>query len=252
MIRNIKLTIEYDGTNFQGWQIQKKGTRTVQGEITKALKLILKESVKVIGSGRTDSGVHALGQVAHIKTQSSIPATKLKKALNGNLPKDIAILKVENVRQSFHAQYSVKTKTYRYRIDTREPSCVFQKNFSLYYPYKLNLPLIRSEAKALIGRKDFKSFQSAYPKKQREQGEQSTVRIIKAITIRRTSKLITIDIEANGFLYKMVRNIVGTLLDIGRGRLEKGSIKKILSQKNRIFAGTTAKANGLYLAKVLY
>lgn len=252
MLRNIKLTIEYDGTYFEGWQVQRENQKTVQGEIEKALKKILKEKIRITGSGRTDSGVHALGQVANFKTKSEKKISEILNALNGNLTKDIVILKAEDAPLDFHAQYSVKTKTYRYTILNRETRCAQQKKLCLFYPYKLNLRLMREEAKCLVGLNDFKSFQASDPARRLKQKKGSTVRTIKKIDIRKKGDYIYIDIEANGFLYKMVRNIVGTLLEIGHGRLLKGSMKQILSQKNRDSAGYAAKAKGLSLLQVTY
>lgn len=260
MTRNIKLTIEYDGTNFCGWQRQsarngsqnKSSHRTVQEEIEKVLKTIFQQNLKCTGSGRTDSGVHALGQVAHFKMNSTMSVDKMQNALNANLPDDIAIIKVEEASLSFHAQYSVKTKTYRYTILNTTARCAQQRNFCLYYPYKLNTRKMREEAKSFIGRKNFKSFTASDPAKRKARRKENTVRTIKQLTITKKGDNLIFEIEANGFLYKMVRNIVGTLLEVGRGKLARGSIKQILSQKNRGAAGNTAKAKGLALLKVRY
>lgn len=247
--RTIKLTIEYDGTDFHGWQIQKKNNRTVQGEIEKALQKILKHKIRVIGSGRTDRGVHAVGQVAHLKTSSTLPALTFLKALNNHLPEDIAILKVEDAPDNFHAQYSVQGKIYRYTILNRTAPCAHLRHLINHFPYQLNVAAMRQEAKSLIGKKDFKSFQAAYSS-WRQSG--STIRTIKRIAIHRKDDFIHIDIEADGFLYKMARNIVGTLLDIGTGKLPKGSIKNVLAQKTRTAASKTAPAKGLCLLAVKY
>jgi len=263
MTRNIKLTIEYDGTNFCGWQTQtarngstkqtnRSAHRTVQGEIEKALKKIFKKNLNLAGSGRTDSGVHALGQVAHFKMSSSMPVEEMQSALNANLPEDIAIIKIEEVPLDFHAQYSVKSKTYRYTILNTNSRCAQQRNFCLYYPYKLNTRRMREEAKYLIGCKDFKSFTASDPAKCKANKKENTVRTIKRLAITRKGENLIFEIEANGFLYKMVRNIVGTLLEVGRGKLERGSIKQILSQKDRNAAGNTAKPKGLALLEVRY
>lgn len=263
MARNIKLTIEYDGTNFHGWQTQtarcspKKQTRrpmqrTIQEEIEKVLKKIFKQNLKVIGSGRTDSGVHALGQVAHFKTTTSMSVKEIQNALNANLPDDIAVLEVEEVPLNFHAQYSAKSKTYRYTILNATARCAQQRNFCLYYPYKLSIRRMRAEAKDLIGRKDFRSFTASDPAKRKTGKKENTVRTIKRLDITRKGDNLFFDIEANGFLYKMVRNIVGTLLEVGQDRLTKGSIKQILSAKDRNAAGNTAKPKGLALIKVRY
>lgn len=259
-MRNIKLTIEYDGTHFNGWQTQtarnkqatSKTQRTIQNEIEKVLKKIFKQNLKLIGSGRTDSGVHALGQVANFQTHSVMSVKKMQSALNANLSEDIAILKAEEASPDFHAQYSVKEKTYRYIILNRNSRCTQQKNFCLQYPYKLNVRAMREEAKALVGRHDFKSFTASDPAKRKKGIKENTVRTIKCLTITKKEDFLTIDITANGFLYKMVRNIVGTLLEVGSGKLAKGSVKLILAKKDRTMAGITAKPKGLTLLEVRY
>jgi len=248
-LRTIKLIIEYDGTNFQGWQLQIPPNRTIQEEIEKALNKITKENVRVIGSGRTDSGVHALGQVAHFKTKSTLPTSTFLKALNYHLPKDISVLRVQQVKNTFHAQYSAKKKTYRYTILNRVAPSAQAWNFVYQFPYPLNVADMKREAKVLVGRQDFKSFQAANTKSKKEM---SSIRTVNRLSIQKKGDLISLEIEANGFLYKMVRNIVGTLLDIGTGKLPKGSLKKILDQKNRAAASKTAPAHGLCLVKVKY
>ncbi len=249
MLRNIKLTLEYDGTNFRGWQIQSAKERTIQGEIQNALKKILKTKINLFGSGRTDAGVHAQGQVANFKTISSMTLIEFKKALNANLPDDISILNVEEVALKFHAQYSATKKTYRYTILNRQVRACQDRHFCLHYPYKLNVTLMRKEIKSLVGRKDFKSFQSADPHRVKNT---STIRTIKKINLKKHRDYLSIEIEGTGFLYKMVRNIVGTLLEIGNGRLPKGSMSSILTKKNRAFAGIPAPARGLSLIDVKY
>ncbi len=251
-IRNIKLLIEYDGTNFHGWQIQDSSKRTVQGEIRKALQKIFKEKIILYGSGRTDSGVHALGQVANFKTSSPMPAQQMVKALNANLPEDIAIVEAQDVPLKFHAQFSVRSKIYRYTILNRVARSPVERNFSYHYPYKINLTHLRQAAKDLIGKKNFKSFQSTARRSQDESGKRGTVRTVKKIQIRKTGDWIYIDIEADGFLYKMVRSIVGTLLEIGSGLRPVNSINEILKEKKRQASGVTAPARGLCLFKVNY
>jgi len=251
-MRNIKLTIEYDGTNFNGWQIQGQGHRTVQGDIETALQKIFKKKIRLIGSGRTDSGVHALGQVANFTIASKMPTGEIIKALNGNLAEDVVVLDAKEVPVPFHAQYNAKRKTYRYTILNRKATCAQQRNFCLYFPYKLNLTAMRQEAKSLVGKKDFRSFMASDAKKRLKIAEKDTVRTIYRLDIKKKKDLLLIEIEANGFLYKMVRNIVGTLLDIGTGKLPPGSLKEILSQRNRQFAADTAPAKGLCLIDVKY
>jgi len=251
-MRNIRLTIEYDGTKFKGWQVQAQRNRTVQGEIEKALKKIFNKRIRLIGSGRTDSGVHALGQVANFKTASQMEASEMLRALNGNLPEDISVLEARDARDDFHSQYGAKRKTYRYTILNRKIRCSQQRYFLFQFQYKLNITKMRSASKALIGKKDFRSFMAADPAQKRSGKSKNTVRTIYKITIKKSGDLITIDIEANGFLYKMVRNIVGTLIEIGSGKRPKEEISDILRKKDRISAGDTSPAKGLCLLNVSY
>ena len=257
-MRNIKLTLEYDGTNYNGWQIQAcpaesgvPGQKSIQGEIKKARQKILKEKITLFGSGRTDSGVHALAQVANFKTKSLWPLIKIQKALNANLPDDISIVKIEEVPLNFHAQFNAKSKVYRYTILNREAKPALLKNFCLFYRRKLNVVLMKKEAAVLVGRKDFKSFQATPPQEEKSKNK-STIRTIKRLGVKEKGDYIEIEVEGDGFLHKMVRNIVGTLLEIGSGQLPPGSVKKILKKKNRIWAGDTAKPKGLSLVEVKY
>ena len=252
-MRNIKLIIEYDGTNYSGWQIQKNhpstklkaGKRTIQGVLEEALAKILQDKVKVIASGRTDAGVHAKNQVANFKTKSRLSLRDLKNALNANLPDDIVIKKVEKVPLEFHSRFSAKSKIYRYQISRGFVSC-FERFYFTRVRYKLDVDLMRREAKVLIGRHNFKSFQGSGRK------AKNTIRTIKDIKIKEKGRYIFIDIEADGFLYNMVRNIVGTLIEIGRGRFLEGSMKRILEAEDRRKVGPTAEAKGLFLMKVKY
>lgn len=273
-MRNIKLTIEYDGTNYCGWQIQahkvtlRKGQgkarlrrqkKSIQGIIEGFLQRILCEKIRLIVSGRTDAGVHALGQVANFKTNSGIALQKLHWALNGLLPKDIIISKVEETGSHFHSRFDARNKVYRYIILNRNYSAALLKNRVYFYPYPLEVRLMRKEARTLLGRHDFAAFCAS------GSGVKDTVRTIKRISIKRqsfgqgslihglnSSPLLVVDIEADGFLYNMVRNIVGTLIEIGRGRFPEGSLKKILLSRNRKLAGPNLPARGLYLLKVTY
>lgn len=246
-MRNFKITLEYDGTNFKGWQVQ-PDSRSVQGEVENALQKIFKKGTRIIGSGRTDQGVHASGQVGNFKTDTAFKTDKILRALNANLPEDLSVLHVKEVPLDFHAQYSAKSKIYRYTILNRRARCAQLRNFCLHVPYHLNVAAMRRETKALIGRKDFRSFVANDPS--REQID--TVRTIKRINITKKGDNITIDLEADGFLYKMVRGIIGTLIEIGRGQLPQGSIKKILKQRDRKSAAYSAKPHGLCLLSVKY
>jgi pseudouridylate synthase I len=245
-MRNIRLILEYDGTEFAGWQTQKAGTRTVQQTIEHALKRILCEKIKLTGSGRTDSGVHAAAQVANFKTKSKLSIVDIKRALNAVLPTDIAIKEAKKVSLSFHSRFDAKSKVYRYALLNSPEFSVVLRNFYYFYPYQLNLAAMRKAAKLLVGRKDFKSFQAA------DKIDRSSKRAIKKLIIKKQGNFIYFDIEADGFLYKMARNIVGTLLEAGRGRLKPKDIPQILRQKNRKFAGPTLPAKGLTLLKVNY
>ena len=247
-MRNFKITLEYDGAHFSGWQIQKKGERTVQGEFEKSCANIFKAPVKIIASGRTDSGVHAKGQVVSFKAETRMKPQDILKALNSHLPEDCAVVDVKEVKDDFHAQYSVKEKTYRYTIVNASIRPVFLRKQAYFYRHPLNLTLMRKASKDLIGRHDFKAFQAFDPLR----ADKSSVRTIKKLVIKKDGNLVFIDVTANGFLYKMVRNIAGTLIAVGAGLLPADSISKILKSKDRDQAHNTAPAQGLCLMTVRY
>ncbi len=251
-MRNIKLTIEYKGTSFNGWQIQPDPQKTVQGEITKALKKLSGHEVKLIGAGRTDSGVHAFGQVANYKTHSTLALPKIQNALNAMLPRDIAIINTKEVAKDFHSQYSAKSKTYRYSLYLRKVPSPFYDQTTLHFPQKLNIACMRKETRHLIGKKDFRSFMATDPSLGERGKTKNTLRTIQKLNIRKTGPFLWIEIEADGFLYKMVRNIVGTLIEVGTGKRPPEITAHILLQKDRNFAGETAKAHGLTLLEVTY
>ncbi|MFH0935300.1 MAG: tRNA pseudouridine(38-40) synthase TruA [Candidatus Omnitrophota bacterium] len=243
--RNLKLEIEYDGTNYAGWQVQ-NSNKTIQSVIEKTLQRILQEKVHLIVSGRTDSGTHALAQVANFKTKSKIPPDKLRLALNSWLPADIAISKAEEKALDFHSRFDAKSKIYRYSILNRPHPSPLQRKAVYFYRHPLNVSLMRKESKVLLGRHNFKSFQAV------DKTERNPVRTIKNIRITVDNGLVCIDIEAGGFLYNMVRNIAGTLIEIGRGRFKPGDLKRILLGRDRRLAGPTVPARGLCLMKVNY
>lgn len=245
---NIKLTIEYDGTDFKGWQVQPKGERTVQGLITETYRKIFHEEIKLIGSGRTDSGVHAQGQAANFHTRINKPPKEIRNALNAHLPPDVCILSAVKVSDLFHAQYHVKSKTYRYTIINREVRAPMYRHSALLFPYSLDLDVMRDGANSLIGTHDFTSFKG----NNRSDKIENNIRTIFALTIKNKNKLILIDVTADGFLYKMVRNIVGMLIETGAGRIPKSSISKVLRKRDRTTAAYTAKPHGLSLLKVRY
>lgn len=252
-MRTVKLTIEYDGTELNGWQIQEKHAgRTVQGDIENALTRIFDKHIPVRGAGRTDAGVHALGQVAHFKTSSLMPATEILRALNGNLPRDISIIDAQDVPESFHAQYGATSKLYRYQISNRAVRPALARKYVWHYPYPLNLKAMKTAGEELLGRHDFRSFMASDPSRKPVQGIYDTRRTMLQVQIKRTGAILTCDFEADGFLYKMVRNIVGTLVEVGSGRFEEGGITKLLKRGNRNLAGPTAPAQGLTLIHVNY
>jgi tRNA pseudouridine38-40 synthase len=253
-MKKFLLTVEYSGTNFNGWQIQPKG-RTVQGEIESALSTLLNEKITIYGSGRTDSGVHALAQTAHFESSSDrlknfytkklLNRTKLVQAINAHLPKDIKILSVRQVNSTFHARYDVKEKIYLYKLQIGTSSPL-TKDLVANYARNLDIESMRKGAIYLIGTHDFTSFSSAKTE------INGFVRTINYIKIRKKGNEFTFEISANGYLYNMVRIIVGTLIDVGSNKLAPQEIKTILEYKDRTKASKTAPACGLYLKKVKY
>lgn len=253
-MKNILLKVEYDGTGYKGWQIQNLKSAatnlakvaTIQQEIEETLSKILQKKISIIGSGRTDSGVHAKEQIANFKVNTEIPLSKLKKSLNCLLPNDIIIKQIKYVDPDFHSRFSAKSKLYRYTILNRLYGSAFLRNHVFHCTIPLDLKLMSSEAKYLKGKHDFRSFQAS------DKNPRSSVRTIHKISVKKKDDLIFIDIQADGFLYNMVRNIAGTLIEIGRGKMTKGTMKKLLDLKDRTCAGPTAPALGLCLIKVVY
>ncbi|NQT07262.1 MAG: tRNA pseudouridine(38-40) synthase TruA [Candidatus Omnitrophica bacterium] len=244
-MRNIKLTIQYDGTNYSGWQSQKNGL-AIQDIIERALKRLTGKGAKLTGSGRTDAGVHAAGQVANFRTESPLSLERIRKGLNSYLPPDIVISKAEKVSEDFHSRYSAKNKHYRYTLYTDNPAPPLCRNSVTALHYKLDLEMMKREAKALVGRHDFSAFQGSRSMRK------DAVRNIRRLDVHKKGGFIYFDIEADGFLYNMVRSIAGTLIDAGRGRFKEGSIKRILNSRDRQRAGHTAPAKGLSLLRVRY
>ena len=244
-MRNIKLTIRYDGTRYAGWQSQKNG-RAIQDVIQDTIKGVTGERVTLIGSGRTDAGVHAEAQVANFKAKSKIPLKKIQMALNSRLPKDIAITHIEEAGLEFNAQKCARSKLYRYTIMNNDYTDPLIRHFVAKSFYKLNINSMRKAATYLEGRHDFKSFQATDGK------EKGSVRTIKNIKIEKDGDLVYIYIEANGFLYNMARNIVGALVEVGRGKFKVSSIKEILLKRNRRSSGPTMPARGLCMVRVRY
>ncbi|HBG27847.1 MAG: tRNA pseudouridine(38-40) synthase TruA [Planctomycetes bacterium GWF2_41_51] len=245
-LRNIKLTIQYDGSGYSGWQKQ-PGRKTIEAELRSALgNLLCCEDVEVNGSSRTDAGVSALGQVANIRIDTPIPTDRLPKAISKHLPKEIVITEAVDVPDDFDAIKNTKTKMYRYSIYTGKTRPVLEINHCWHRPGQLDIAPMQEAAKKIIGEKDFKSFATACDKRS------SSVRTILNCEITQQVLWIYIDVEADGFLYNMVRNIVGTLVEIGRGRWQPDVIDKILEAKNRSAAGPIAPPHGLCLMWIKY
>lgn len=245
-MRNIKLVIEYDGKEFNGWQKQ-PNKLNIQGEIERAIKQITGEEVDLTASGRTDAGVHALGQVANFKTNSNIPIEKIPIALNSNLKKSIVIKSAEEVEERFHSRLNCKRKTYRYIINNSKYGTAIYRNLETHIPMKLDIQKMQEAVKYFEGEHDFKAFKASGT------SSKSSVRTIyKAEVIDAGNERIYIELTGNGFLYNMVRIIAGTLVEVGLGKIEPNEIKTIIESKKRENAGKTLPPQGLYLVNVEY
>ena len=244
-MRNIKLTIEYDGKDFNGWQKQ-PNKLNIQGEIEKAIGKITGEEVILIASGRTDAGVHALGQVANFKTNSKIPIEKIPIAINTKLKHSIRIINAEEVENQFHSRYNCKKKTYRYIINNSKNGTAIYRNQQYNFSEKLNETKMNEAIKHFIGEHDFKGFKASGT------SSKSSIRTIYSGCVKRESDLITIEITGNGFLYNMVRIIAGTLLEVGIGKIKPEDLPNIIETGDRQSAGKTLPPQGLYLVKVDY
>jgi tRNA pseudouridine38-40 synthase len=244
-LRNIKLLLQYDGSNYSGWQIQHNGT-TIQGLLTAALSQIHGQPVKLYGAGRTDAGVHALGQVANFFTNKNLTPPQWQKALNGQLPPDIRVVSVAEVSASFHARFSAIGKHYRYQLCTSATVSPFDYRYYYHYPYALNLAAMEQAASYLLGTHDFAAFATATNK-------DATVRTLHQLTIISPHPdRLCFQLQGNGFLRYMVRTIVGTLLEVGRQQRPAASIPEILQSQDRRQAGPTAPPQGLFLVAVEY
>ncbi len=244
-MKRIKLTIAYDGTNYCGWQVQPNGI-TVEEVLNRALQKLTGEEIFVIGASRTDSGVHALGNVAVFDTDTTIPAEKIAMALNQRLPEDIVITRSEEVPSDFHPRYCDCSKTYEYHILNTQIPVPTKRLTNYFVSYTLDLEKMRQAAAYLVGEHDFVSFCNV------RTDVENTVRTIYALDILQDGEEITIRITGNGFLYNMVRIIVGTLIRVGRGFYEPEKVQEILQAKDRKVAGVTAPAHGLMLVEINY
>ena len=244
-MRNIRLLIEYDGTNYAGWQWQKNAI-TIQETLSKAIEQVIQEKVTIYGAGRTDAGVHAIGQVANFHTHSNIPSERLLLAINFYLPHDITVKEAVDVPETFHAQYCAVSKVYQYTLFNDWIRTSLNRNFCYVCGFQLDVDKMTNAAQYLIGTHDFTSFTT------KALQEKNRIRTVKRLAIKKEGKYIYFTVEADGFLYNMVRSIIGTLIEVGRGKIAVESIKDILKAKNRNSAGTTAPARGLCLIEVKY
>lgn len=245
MERTIKLTIAYDGTAYHGFQRQANAL-TVQQVIEERLAKIFGHPLKIAGAGRTDAGVHAYGQVVSLKTSGAIPAGRITLAARGVLPDDIVVLKAEEMAAGFHARIAAKSKIYIYRIYSGESPDPFLRNYAWHLPGVLDVAAMHAAVQHIVGEYDFSAFRAAGG------AVRSPVRTILAASCRRDGDLIEFSFWGTGFLYHMVRNLVGTLADVGHGRMTAAGFAAVLASRDRNMAGITAPPQGLYLKEVLY
>jgi tRNA pseudouridine38-40 synthase len=247
--RWLKLTVAYDGTDYAGWQIQ-PDKPTVQAAIETAWHEITRETVRVTAAGRTDAGVHALGQVVAVATENQLSISDLQRGLNAVLPEDVVIVALEDAPEGFHATYDALGKTYRYQIHTGRVPAIFDRRYVWHYPHALDAAAMHAAAQALVGKHDFSSFESAGSERP------DSVRTITEIAVRRGDRAladrVTIEVAGDGFLYNMVRAIVGTLVEVGRGTRDVAWPAEVLAACDRTRAGQTAPPQGLFLVRVAY
>jgi len=251
-MRNIKLTLAYDGTDFHGWQVQ-PGQATIQGTMNDVVRKLTEEMLTVHGAGRTDAGVHALGQVAHFRTQSGLSAGELQRAFNALLPPSIRVLAAEEVGPDFHARWQALAKTYRYRIFRGRVVPPFEWRYVLHYPYPLDLAAMTAAARLFEGEQDFASF-AASTGSEEEDRERTTVRKVfsSELLVDEDAEAMSYVVRGRSFLRFMVRKMVGTLLDVGRGRLGPADIPARFEVRDRSRSGPTVPAHGLCLVSVEY
>jgi tRNA pseudouridine38-40 synthase len=248
-MRTFRLTLSYDGTAYAGWQVQ-ADARSIQAELEAALRQVTGESLRAVASGRTDAGVHALGQVVSFTSRTHLPPDVLRKALDANLPRDIVVREVCEAPAGFHAIRDALRKRYRYVVQDGPIRDVFSRAYAWCFPQRLEVPAMQAAAAVLLGRHDFSSFEAAGSPRA------SSVRTIYELTVERRAgdflDRIVVEVEADGFLYNMVRNIVGSLVDVGRGRQPVSWIADVLAAQDRKRAGMTAPPQGLFLLRVDY
>ena len=248
---NFKLIVQYDGTDFHGWQLQ-SDLRTVQGELTRALSLIEGRDVVVHGSGRTDAGVHAEGQVANVNLLREISPEKLRAAINGNVSKDVRIMRAEVVPDEFHARYSAREKTYRYRIVNGPVISPFWSRFAHHEARALDVERMDESAKLFLGVHDWSGFSSAQSDAETKVRNVTRCEVVERFEKSSPSRIIEITMSAEGFLRYMMRSIAGTLLAVGRGEMDSALVARAISEGDRSLAAATAPAQGLTLVSVRY
>ncbi len=245
-MRNLKMTIAFDGSKYRGWQKQKDTNLTIQGKIEAVLSKMTGEEIQLVGCGRTDSGVHAENYIANFHSKCTNSIDIMLNYLYEFLPEDIVVKSIEDVAERFHARYNIISKTYVYKINNNKFRNVFDRKYTYHLAEKLNLSEMRNAAKYLIGSHDFQSFTNM------KKGEKSTIRTINYINIFENDGILAIEVNGNGFLWNMVRVIVGTLIEVGKNKLKPKDIEAILNEKKRWEAGPLAQAKGLFLRDVQY
>jgi tRNA pseudouridine38-40 synthase len=247
-VQKYKLILSYDGTNYGGWQVQPNAT-SIQTLVQNALEIALRTTVALTGAGRTDAGVHAIGQVAHFTTIDMVDCYRLQASLNGLLPLDIRVYSIQPVSIDFHSRYSAISKTYHYRFHLNKVLDPFKRLYTTHIPYKIDLPLLKEASQYFIGTHDFTSFANEAHK---GSASKDAIRTLKRLDIVEEKDEVRLEFEADGFLYKMVRNITGTLLEIATHKILIEDIPEIFSAKDRKKAGRTAPPQGLFLVRVHY
>lgn len=245
-MRNFKIVIQYEGTKYQGWQRQESTGNTIQGKFEAILSKMTGSKVQIDGSGRTDAGVHAYGQVANFKIDTHMSAQEILEYINRYLPEDIGVIEIREVPERFHSRLNAVGKTYRYRIWNSDLPCVFDRRYVYEFPQKLDIEAMRRAAAYCIGRHDFKAFTS------NKKSKKSTVRTIKSIEIQQSGPEIVITYKGDGFLYHMVRILTGTLIEVGQGTRRAEEMGRLIASGTREMAGALAPAKGLALMEVRY
>ena len=245
-MRNIRLLLQYEGTRYQGWQRQQSTENTIQGKLEQLLAKMCGEAIEVQGSGRTDAGVHARGQVANFRTDCEMPVEDMLAYINRYLPEDIAVIEVSEAAPRFHSRLNARGKHYEYRVINSIIPDVFQRRYALEVPEALDVQAMERAASYLLGEHDFKSFTSA------KRGKKSTVRRIDEIKITREGSLLCFSFKGSGFLHHMIRILTGTLLEVGMGKRSPESMEDVLRSQDRALAGPLIPAKGLTLVEVYF